>query len=67
MPTAKIEWAKMLRTKGELYEALLRPAEGLMAESERVLLSPDGPLHTLPFGVPKPAPRQHSTSRNPAV
>jgi CHAT domain-containing protein len=33
----------------ELYDELLRPAESLLATSERLLLVPDGPLHLLPF------------------
>ena len=35
----------------ELFETLIRPAHALIAASERVLISPDGPLHTLPFGA----------------
>ncbi len=34
----------------ELYDLLIMPAEGLIAANERILISPDGPLHTLPFG-----------------
>lgn len=32
-----------------LYGLLLKPAEALLRQSERVLLSPDGPLYKLPF------------------
>ncbi|HEX6739331.1 MAG TPA: CHAT domain-containing protein [Vicinamibacteria bacterium] len=48
-----------------LYELLLRPAETLLAGSRRLLLSPDGPLHSLPFAAlvrretaPQPGPRR---------
>ena len=34
-----------------LYALLVRPAEGKIARAQRLLLSPDGPLHTLPFAV----------------
>jgi CHAT domain-containing protein len=33
----------------DLYDALLRPAEPRIAVARRILISPDGPLHTLPF------------------
>lgn len=36
---------------GELYDLLMKPAEQLIAANERILISPDGPLHTLPFGA----------------
>jgi len=36
---------------GELYVLLLKPAEALMSSSQRLLISPDGPLHVLPFGA----------------
>jgi CHAT domain-containing protein/Tfp pilus assembly protein PilF len=35
----------------ELYQTLVAPAGALVAASERVVISPDGPLHTLPFGA----------------
>jgi CHAT domain-containing protein/Tfp pilus assembly protein PilF len=35
----------------ELYALLIRPAESRIALGERLLLSPDGPLHYLPFGA----------------
>lgn len=35
----------------ELYEALVRPAESLIVSYDRVLISPEGPLHTLPFAA----------------
>jgi CHAT domain-containing protein/tetratricopeptide (TPR) repeat protein len=36
---------------GELYDSLIAPAEQLIASSERILISPDGPLHTVPFAA----------------
>jgi CHAT domain-containing protein len=35
----------------ELYELLLRPAEGLLVPADRLVILPDGPLHTLPFAA----------------
>ncbi|HXU29043.1 MAG TPA: tetratricopeptide repeat protein, partial [Thermoanaerobaculia bacterium] len=35
----------------DLYDLLLRPADPWISASSRVLLSPDGPLHTLPFAA----------------
>jgi CHAT domain-containing protein/Tfp pilus assembly protein PilF len=35
----------------ELFDALIKPAEELIGASERVVISPDGPLHALPFGA----------------
>ena len=35
----------------ELYAALILPAQALLGGIKRVLLCPDGPLHTLPFGA----------------
>jgi CHAT domain-containing protein/tetratricopeptide (TPR) repeat protein len=34
-----------------LYDLLLHPAEALLASSERLVISPDGPLHVLPFAA----------------
>ena len=34
-----------------LYDLLVRPAEGSISDARRLLLSPDGPLHTLPFAA----------------
>jgi CHAT domain-containing protein/tetratricopeptide (TPR) repeat protein len=34
-----------------LYSLLVRPAERQIAGAERILFSPDGPLHTLPFAA----------------
>jgi CHAT domain-containing protein/Tfp pilus assembly protein PilF len=35
----------------ELYDTLLRPAEPTIAAARRILVSPDGPLHTLPVAA----------------
>ena len=32
-----------------LYDTLIKPAEALIAKSDRILILPDGPLHILPF------------------
>jgi CHAT domain-containing protein/tetratricopeptide (TPR) repeat protein len=34
-----------------LYDLLLRPADSLIAASKRLVIVPDGPLHTLPFAA----------------
>ncbi|HEX9941061.1 MAG TPA: CHAT domain-containing protein [Thermoanaerobaculia bacterium] len=34
-----------------LYNLLVRPAEARVVRAQRILLSPDGPLHTLPFAA----------------
>jgi CHAT domain-containing protein len=44
--------ADALATAGqELFATLIEPARALIGASDRVLISPDGPLHTLPFAV----------------
>jgi CHAT domain-containing protein len=35
----------------ELYYLLVRPVEAQVSASDRLLVSPDGPLHSLPFGA----------------
>jgi tetratricopeptide (TPR) repeat protein len=35
----------------KLYDTLLRPADARIAAASRLLISPDGPLHTLPFAA----------------
>ncbi|HEX3131106.1 MAG TPA: CHAT domain-containing protein, partial [Thermoanaerobaculia bacterium] len=35
----------------ELYDLLLRPAEARIVAAKRLLISPDGPLHILPFAA----------------
>ena len=43
---------KVLGVQGAaLYDLLIKPAERLIAATDRVLISPDGPLHTLPFAA----------------
>lgn len=34
-----------------LYNLLVRPAEGQISKAQRILVSPDGPLHILPFAA----------------
>ncbi len=34
-----------------LYDLLIRPAEPVLAKADRWLISPDGPLHALPFAA----------------
>jgi CHAT domain-containing protein/Tfp pilus assembly protein PilF len=41
----------LLKQARELYDALLRPAERHVAAARRLVISPDGPLHTLPFAA----------------
>jgi len=43
--------AAWVRTGRELYDLLVKAADDWIAKSERVLISPDGPLHALPFGA----------------
>jgi CHAT domain-containing protein/Tfp pilus assembly protein PilF len=42
---------KPLDEARRLYDLLLRPAEALIDQSDRLLLCPSGPLHQLPFGA----------------
>ena len=42
---------KLMQRGRELYALLVAPADAPIRESDRVLISPDGPLHVLPFGV----------------
>jgi len=39
----------------ELYDLLIRPAETIVARSQRVMIVPDGALHALPFGALMPS------------
>lgn len=39
------------REARELYDLLVRPADPRLAAAARILFSPDGPLHTLPFAA----------------
>jgi CHAT domain-containing protein len=41
-----------LRVQGRaLYDLLIRPAEPYLSGAERIVISPDGPLHVLPFSA----------------
>ena len=48
-----IRWNKpsadLLSRSRSLYDTLLKPAEPLIGKSDRLLILPDGPLHTLPW------------------
>lgn len=43
--------ARLRALGGDLYRLLLAPAEPSLAAARRLLLVPDGPLHTLPWGA----------------
>jgi CHAT domain-containing protein/Tfp pilus assembly protein PilF len=43
--------AAWVRQGRELYDLLVKPAASWVASGERVLISPDGPLHALPFAA----------------
>jgi tetratricopeptide (TPR) repeat protein len=43
--------AALVSAGQELFDTLIKPAQALIAASDRVLISPDGPLHTLPFAA----------------
>ena len=43
--------ALLARDAVALYDLLLRPAEPLLARAKRLLIVPDGPLDSLPFGA----------------
>jgi CHAT domain-containing protein/Tfp pilus assembly protein PilF len=43
--------AALLAQARELYDLLVRPAQPQLAASRRLLVSPDGPLHSLPFAA----------------
>jgi CHAT domain-containing protein/Tfp pilus assembly protein PilF len=40
-----------IRQSRELYRILVEPAKESIAASDRILISPDGPLHALPFAA----------------
>jgi CHAT domain-containing protein/Flp pilus assembly protein TadD len=48
---ADADRGELSRQAGVLYNALFRPAEARIAAAQRILVSPDGPLHTLPFAA----------------
>ena len=41
----------LLARSRSLYDALLKPAEALIGNGDRLLILPDGPLHTLPWAA----------------
>ncbi|HEX3129852.1 MAG TPA: CHAT domain-containing protein [Thermoanaerobaculia bacterium] len=43
--------AKIRTTARRLYDLLIRPAEARVSGAQRLLVSPDGPLHTLAFAA----------------
>jgi CHAT domain-containing protein len=45
------ELGALTESSARLYDALLRPAEPLLRSARRLLVSPDGPLHVLPFAA----------------
>jgi CHAT domain-containing protein/tetratricopeptide (TPR) repeat protein len=50
-PKARVRTEAFAAQAAELYDLLVRPAESLVSASARLLISPDGPLHSLPFGA----------------
>jgi CHAT domain-containing protein/Tfp pilus assembly protein PilF len=48
---ARATSAQLASEGASLYTDLVKPAEKLIAAADRVLICPDGPLHTLPFGA----------------
>ena len=50
-PTARVRRDALSAEAAALYDLLIRPAESEVSASERLLISPDGPLHSLPFGA----------------
>ena len=40
-----------LELSRRLFDVLIAPAESALAKADRVLISPDGPLHSLPFAA----------------
>jgi len=45
------ELAMLTQAGRDLYNLLIRPAESLIASSDRIVISTDGPLATVPFGA----------------
>ena len=43
--------ADLVSRERSLYDSLIKPAEPLIARYDRILILPDGPLHTLPFSA----------------
>lgn len=48
---AEPDTAALTAQARELYDVLLRPADSRITKAARLLISPDGPLHTLPFAA----------------
>jgi CHAT domain-containing protein/Tfp pilus assembly protein PilF len=51
LPSELASAAPLIEAGRELFDTLVTPARSFIAASERVLITPDGPLHTLPFGA----------------
>ncbi len=45
------ETQSLVARSRSLYDALVKPAEALIARYDRLLILPDGPLHTVPFAA----------------
>lgn len=50
-PTTRAPQATLIAQASELYDLVVRPAEASVDASQRILISADGPLHSLPFAV----------------
>jgi CHAT domain-containing protein/Tfp pilus assembly protein PilF len=50
-PASARERAELRASGGQLYELLLRPAEGVLERGRRLAIVPDGALHLLPFAA----------------
>jgi CHAT domain-containing protein/Tfp pilus assembly protein PilF len=48
---ARRDGASFMRLAHELYDLLIKPADELIKKSDRVVIVPYGPLHTLPFAA----------------
>jgi CHAT domain-containing protein/tetratricopeptide (TPR) repeat protein len=48
---AGTDHAALIQRGRHLYDLLLRPAKPMLARAHRWVLSPDGPLHSLPFAA----------------
>jgi CHAT domain-containing protein len=51
LPRARTSRKTLTALGAELYDLLVRPAEAQIGTGARLLVSPDGPLHSLPFGA----------------
>jgi CHAT domain-containing protein/Tfp pilus assembly protein PilF len=49
-----VRQSQVSQPAAQLYGLLIKPAERIVATSERVLIVADGPLHSLPFGALMP-------------